>query len=311
MVVLFPMFKKIYSNAKDFNKKALNYYIEKDFNHAIVNLAISAELLGKAFLSKIHPSLIVNNDFDSLLHVCEAGKHSRKSPSNIRTIGAKEVYKRCFQILPELRNYEENLNLLADVKNGLVHLADFEKEIINKVFLPYLKYIKKILEAIETPLDDFFGEFTKLANISIQKSAKEIDIKVQCLLAKSKSDYKNKFKNTEKKVRKSIIDTIVKSYVLEQYNEELIDCPSCNNLSAIISGSHEVVDWEVDFDRDGTPIGGYPVVVLYGASLKCEVCGLKLNSPEEINAVGIESSLTLEDIDPSDFYEEIDYNDIL
>jgi len=305
------MIEKIYCNAKDFNEKALNYYIEKDYNHAIVNLAISAELLGKAFLSKIHPSLIVNDDFDSLLHVCGAGKHSRKNPSNIRTIGAKKVYKRCLQILPELRNYEENLYLLADVRNGLVHLTGFEKEAINKVFLPYCKYIKKILESIDTPLDDFFGEFTKLVNTSIKKSAKEIDIKVQCLLAKSKNDFKNKFKNTEKKVRKIIINTIVKSYVLEQYDEELIDCPSCNNLSATISGSHEVVDWEADFDRDGEPIGAYPVVVLYGDSLRCDVCGLRLNSSEEINAAGIESSVKLEDIDPSDFYEEIDYSDVL
>jgi len=302
---------KIYNHAKDFNKKALNHYVEKENSHAIINLSQSAELLGKAFLVNIHPSLIISNDFDSLLQVCGAGKHSRKSPSNIRTIGAKEVYKRCFQILPELREYEEHLNLLTDVRNGLVHLGDNEIEIINKSFAPYLKYVKKLLEAMETPLDDFFEEFTKLANTSIQKSAKEIDVKVQSLLAKSRNDYKNKFKNTGKKVKESIIDTIVRSYVLEQYDEELIECPACNNLSAIISGSHEVVDWEADFNEDGTPMAAYPVVELYGDSLRCEVCGLKLNSSEEIKTAGIETPVTLEDIDPSDFFEEFDYDDVL
>ena len=51
--------------------------------------------------------------------------------------------------------------------------------------------IPKLLEEMETPLDDFFEEYTELANTSIQKSAKEIDVKVQCFLAKSRSDYKN------------------------------------------------------------------------------------------------------------------------
>lgn len=303
------MKEKILNNAKDFNKKALSYYVEKENKYAIINMSFSAELLGKAFLAKIHPSLIVNNDFDSFLHVCGAGKHSRKSPSNIRTIGAKEVYKRCFQILPKLRDYEDSLNLLADVRNGLVHLGDYEIDIINKVFLPYLKYMKGLLEAIEISFDDFFGEYTTLSNISIQKSVKEVDIRVQSLLAKSRSDYKKMFKNIEKKVKQSVIDTIVKSYVLEKYDEELIECPTCDNFSAIISGSHEVVDWDVDVDSDGTPIGAWPNVVLYGDSLRCEVCGLKLNSSEEIEAAGTETSITLEDVDPSDFEEETGYYD--
>lgn len=300
---------KIYNQSKSFNKKALNYYVEKENCHTIINLSQSAELLGKAFLVNIHPSLIISNDFDSLLHVCGVGKHSRKSPANIRTIGAREVYRRCLQILPELRDFEKQLNLLADVRNGLIHLGDSELEIINKVFLPYLKYIKKLLEEMETPLDDFFEEYIELANTSIQKSAKEIDVRVQCFLAKSRSDYKNKFKNTEEKVKKNIIDTIVKSYLLEQYDEELIDCPACKNLSAIMSGSHEVVNWEADVDRDGTLMGAYPIVELYGDSLRCEVCGFKLKSAGEIKATGTETSITLENIDPSDFYEDVDYDD--
>ncbi len=46
---------KIYNNAKEFDRKGMNYYVEKELKQSIVNLSISAELIGKAFLATIQP----------------------------------------------------------------------------------------------------------------------------------------------------------------------------------------------------------------------------------------------------------------
>ena len=232
---------KIYNNAKEFNQKGMNYYVEKELKQSIVNLSISAELIGKAFLAIIHPSMIVDGDFDSLLRVCGAGKYSRKSPMNIRTIGAREVFKRCFQILPKLKDYERELHLLADVRNGLVHLGEHDIEIGKQIFKPYLKYTKIIFTSMNSSFDDYFGEFSELADANILDATKEIDLEVQKAIIKAKSNFKKRFDSLDEKVKKKIIKTIIASYTLDVYDEDLISCPACGN-DAILSGSHEVTD---------------------------------------------------------------------
>lgn len=296
---------KIYNNAKEFNQKGMSYFINKELKHAIINLSISAELLGKAFLATIHTSIIIDNDFDSLLHACGAGKHSRKSPTNIRTIGARKVFARCFRVLPKLKDYERELQLLADIRNGLVHLGEHDIEISKQVFRPYLKYTKILLETMNKIFDDYFGEFNKLVDANIQDSTKEIDLEVQEAIAKARTNYKRRFDALDEEVKNKIIKTITASYVLDKYDATLIECPACEN-EAILSGSHGVTDWEADFDRDGNPEGAYPIVKLYPDTLKCDICGLILNSIEKLQTVGIETETDLEDVDPADFYEPMD-----
>lgn len=274
----------------------------------MTNIAIAAELLGKAFLAGINICLIVDKDFDSLLHVCGAGKHARKSPGNIRTIGAKEVFNRCAQIIPKLKDYETEMNLLADFRCGVIHLAEYEREFTKKVFVPYLKVTKILLEAMNLSVTDFFVGFNDLVETSIDESAKEINIEVERLIAKAKIDFQKRFEGVDETMKKNIIKSITDSYILTKYEEEISTCPVCDS-DAVIAGTSEVEGWDVDFDRDGNPEGAYPIVKLYGTSFKCNICGLKLNSSEELEIAGIDNKLSVEDVDPHDFYEP-DFDDI-
>jgi|GEM_PF-2172321 len=296
------MKKKILKRSKDFTNKGFKYYVAGENEHFLVNLAISAELLGKAYLADIHPSLIVDRDFDSLLHVCGAGKHARKSPTNIRTIGAKEVFNRCSQILPKLKEHEGIMNILANIRSGLVHLGDHDAELAKQVFTPYLKHVKIILEALNINLEDFFGEFSDIASTNIEDSRKEIDVLVQTSLAKARSDFKQRFQSMEKKVAKGVIETLENSYELIKNEEEHMQCPACKHLG-VVSGSSEVEDWDVDYDRDGNPEGAYPVIRLHCDSFKCKVCELELESSEALESAGMDSCIDMKNIDPAEFFD--------
>jgi hypothetical protein len=301
------MKEKLLENAIDFNKKGISYYVEKDLKHCLINIAVSAELLCKTFLSGINPCLIIDRDFDSLLHVCGQSKHAKKSPGNIRTIGANEAFTRCTQLIPKLKDYEKEMVLLFNFRNGVLHLAEYEKEFAKKVFSPYLKVIQILLETMNTPLTDFFKEYSKLAETNIQESINEINIEVERLVAKAKLNFQKRFDGVEDSLKKSIIKNIADSYALTNY-EKLIDCPVCNS-DAVITGATAGVDWEVDYDSDGTVSGAYPIVQLIAVSLKCNVCGLELNTSEEIDAAGVVSCWDTADVDPADFYEP-DFDDI-
>jgi hypothetical protein len=76
------------------------------------------ELLAKARLAAIHPSLIIDKDFDSLLHACAAGKHTKRLPWQVKTVTATEALKRCTQLHPELLTFESRLKLLAEYRNS-------------------------------------------------------------------------------------------------------------------------------------------------------------------------------------------------
>jgi hypothetical protein len=89
------------------------------------------------------------------------------------------------------------------------------------------------------------------------------------------------------------------------YEDQLSECPACGN-QAVLSGSIDV-DWDADFDRDGTPIGAFPIVTFTPSSFDCAVCGLMLAGSAELNATGLGGSIPLQDVDPSDFYSEPDF----
>lgn len=117
------MKQALLTKSSEWAQKAIRSYLDGQYENFLVNAGIAFELLGKAFLAGIHPSLIVDKDFDSLLQVCGAGGHSKKAPGNIRTIGAKDVISRISQILPQLISYEQELGFLADMRNGAVHIG--------------------------------------------------------------------------------------------------------------------------------------------------------------------------------------------
>jgi len=297
---------KIYDSAKSFIKKAMDAYVASDYQHFFVNLAISAELLGKAFLADIHPSTIINNDFDSLLTVCGAEKHSRKSPARIKTIGAHEVFKRCFQVEPKTKENEQALFLLADIRNGVVHIGDYEKESSQDVFVPYIKYTGRILKAMKKEFDDFFESFSDLAKTNLQDATKGTDKKVQQLLAKAKTSFAERYKGIDSNVIRTIIQAIEGSHMLTQYEEEHVTCPACKSLG-VLSGTAEVIDWGADYDDEsGLPEGEHPIVHLFGNKYTCNVCGFHVEGTEELEAAKIKSEIEIEDVNPEDFYDDHD-----
>jgi hypothetical protein len=78
------MKEKLLKQSTDAAHRAIRHYLKNEFDQFFIQVGISFELLGKARLATIHPSLIIDRDFDSLLHACAAGKHSKRLPGRLR-----------------------------------------------------------------------------------------------------------------------------------------------------------------------------------------------------------------------------------
>jgi hypothetical protein len=77
-------------------------------------------------------------------------------------------------------------------------------------------------------------------------------------------------------------------------------------MQGLISGSYDV-EWEVDYERDGSVSGGYPVVTMTASGFSCSFCDMSLDGAAELKASGLPTTVDIEDADPKDFYEEPDY----
>jgi hypothetical protein len=59
---------KLLKQGVDATQRAIRHYLSGEYDQFFIQAAVSFELLGKARLAAIHPSLIVDKDFDSFLH---------------------------------------------------------------------------------------------------------------------------------------------------------------------------------------------------------------------------------------------------
>jgi hypothetical protein len=103
----------------------------------------------------------------------------------------------------------------------------------------------------------------------------------------------------EPDMRRAVLSAIEGGYQLENWEQDLVDCPACGN-PALASGTYEV-NWDVDVDHDdfGQPflVGAEPTVTFFAGHLECRACGLGLDGLEELRAAGLASSWEMEGID--------------
>jgi len=299
------MKEQLVEKSADAAQRAIRHYLNKEYDQFFVQASVSFELLGKARLAAIHPSLIVDKDFDSLLHACAAGKHSKRPPWNIKSITASEVLKRCTQLQPELKSYELRLMTLADYRSSVVHLGEVPEAEVTELLRAYLAAASAVAKWLGLKPVEMFGEFAEMVSKQLDESLARVQRLVAEKLALAKDNFKQRFAGLDTDQLQALIKLTENRYPLTKYESDLLPCPGCGNLG-MVSGSYDV-DWEPEYDdRSGDVTGAYPVVTLRASGFDCNLCGLALDSSFELEAAGLESSINVEEVDAADFYEEPD-----
>ncbi len=285
-------------------QRAIGHYLKEEHDQFLMQAAMCFELLGKARLATIHPSLIIDRDFDSFLHVCAAGKHAQRPPWNLRTVNATEVLQRCLQLHPGLKDYKDRLRLLAEFRNSAIHLGEIVDEERKEIFHEFLAATALLADEMKISRSDCFGEFEDLVATHLDKSLTEVNRLTAEKLARAKTDYDRKYGALDREDTQGIIKAVESAYSLRRYEDQLTGCPACGNQGLLV-GSIDV-DWEADFD-DGQIVGAYPLVSLIPSNFICNLCGLSLDGSTELKAAGLGEPIHVEDVDPADFYDEPDY----
>jgi hypothetical protein len=296
---------QLLKRSADAAQRAIRHYLAEEYDQFLIHAGHCFELVGKARLAAIHPSLIVDRDFDSFLHVCAAGKHAKRPPWNIKTITATEVLTRCIQLHPALNDFSARLRLLADYRNSAIHLGEIIEEERKEIFHALIASTSHITDEMGTKRTDFFGEFAELVATHLDKSLAEVNREVAERLARAKTMFERRYSALDGTQMQVVVKSVEASYPVDKYERRLIDCPACG-MQGLISGSYDV-DWQVDYDRDGSVSSGYPVVTMTTSGFYCGFCDLTLDDAAELKASGLPTTVDIEDADPQDFYPEPDY----
>jgi|ERR1700722_12454317 len=283
-------------------QRGIRHYLDEEYDQFLIHAAHSLELVGKARLATIHPSLIVDRDFDSLLHVCAAGKHAKRPPWNIKTITATEVLARCIQLHPGLRDFSGRLGLLAAYRNSAVHFGEIVAEEKEEIFNSFIAATSLITDEMGIKRTDFFGESAELVASRLDASLEKVNRDVAERLTRAVIMFKRRFSELDNAQLEVVLKSVEAGYPVDKYERRLIDCPACGK-QGLISGTCDV-DWQADIDYDGSVSGAYAVVTMTASGFSCGFCGLTLDDAAELKAAGLSTTIDVDDADPEDFYEE-------
>lgn len=303
-----PQVSRLLSSAETFAQSALRARLDGDSMVYLLHASTALELLAKAYLASLSGSLIAAHDFDSLLHGCGHSRHARTHPSRMKTITMSEALRRVRQVEPAFKHHEPSLQLLADVRNGVVHAGFLEPGADEAGFVPFLRACDVLLNTIPGgDRSQMWGELVSTVDARLSESAREVELLVTDAIASARLAFEQRYGSMDPAVREGVLSGIESSYGVTKYEQFLVECPACGR-QALTSGSHDV-DWEADWDfADGEAYiaGGYPVVTYLPGYLHCRICELELDGYDQIEAADIPTSWTVEDADPADFYEPED-----
>ena len=297
------MKNSLLSESGDWAQRSIRSYLDADMHKFFVQAGVSFELLGKAFLAGIHPSLIVDGrNFDSLLRVCGAGVYSRRKQRGIRTIGAMEVLKRVTQIKPELSSYREYLEELICLRNGVVHLGSANSDRLDMITADFLRASQILLEACDQAGDIHFGDYNEFVQNFLDKSVRETERLVATKIARARQRYRDTYGHLGEEALEKIVDAFlsIRTSQHEESSSESVACPACCNYG--IASGEAGLEWELGDSEDTGPDVW---VVLHVDHFHCMMCNLSLEGRDEIIAAGLSDKIDL-DLDPEDFYE-VDY----
>jgi hypothetical protein len=299
--------EELTSNARKAARDALEHYAGGELDNFARDATKALEHAAKAALAQLSPVLIAAPDHvESQLYLAGFTAARNAPERRIKTISCRQALERACHLIPTLR--PQDAEQLISVRDGSTHFVVSSKEALQSLITPFLRSFDLLQKHLNLEDADVFGTYADLVKSLRERHTERVDQLVAAKKAHAKHKFAERYDHLDEDTRKEVFRRIEASLVLDGYDEVAVPCPACG-LSAIVSGQHQLESWEADIDRDGTAMGAYPIVTLYADSFRCKACGLHLEGPDELTAAGLQVEIDLEDVDPTDFYIDIDEYD--
>lgn len=288
--------ESLLQKSKQYAKRALGAKHTGDVESYQLYAALAFELLAKASLASIHPSLVVKTDnTNSLLEV-----NGISTGTVIRTIDANEAYARLRHTVTGYTSLDMDASRkLADRRNAELHsgepaFASFPPNLWEGEFWHAAELV---LGSMKLSLDDWLGADAKAPKEQLSALRKARASAVELRIARARVGFAEFKPDGKKKRTKKSIQQIVDSskhldpakyrhlfkYLTER--EWLAECPACGAHGVV--GGDKVFEESADDQSEAEPGFEYIEIGYYPLEFHCPTCGLELVGPEEVVLGGI------------------------
>jgi hypothetical protein len=292
-------YQELFSKSKIYIDKAIRRRDEGDFDEFQLWSSVSLELLGKATLASIHPSLVVDpSKPKGLLVACGHTDSKDLKNDEFKTIPAKTLFDRLNNTInvPKFNNNIKDFCMtLANRRNAELHSASIPFTGVDlEIWLPQFWDVCCILLDFQgKTLINFLGEAeAERATTLINDRTQYLKGLIEARISRCREIYVSEHGKFD---RREII------YDLDEW-EDIVNCPSCEN-TGIVQG--EPIDREYIGTDPENPWLNYFKEIYEITNFKCSYCNLELNGNKEVELAGMETEFEAEIEDQPDY--EPDY----
>ena len=270
--------------------------------------SLALELLGKAALASVHPSLVVDpNHSPSLFAAC-----GKAQSNDVKTIAAKTLFVRLSHLSKSFdKKHQDFCEQIALRRNAELHsgespfsgmaAAAWERE--------FWSAAQCILQMQNESLESWLGSAKAKAPTEVVEKANEArKWEIKDRIARQKEFFGKAFQDPAKRIKaKEKADAFntweVSKFFKEQPEGELLtDCPACG-CNAPIAGAFW--DEELVEHENGDDWYEEKALVTYvSQEFYCPTCELELSGSEEVVAAGLPAEFTHEETRQREFEPE-------
>jgi hypothetical protein len=273
--------------------------------------AISLELLGKAALSFIHPTLVADpNDIDSLLTAA-----GRPVGTTRRSIPAGTLFDRLSKVVPDFEDrMKRECMLMANRRNAELHSGESPIDGLDqRSWVPaFWRAAAVLLAHQEKSLTDWLGESEASRVASVLRDTAELTRQtVEARIERRRDDFERRFPSgsSERKLAESRANSrpLPPNLLNAADAFEDVTCPSCGTRGWLLGsvGNEEYVEAEYE-DSDWGPITFQCLRTTYDVeAFHCPECSLKLEGRDEIAIAHLPADFVREEEQQPDY--EPDY----
>ncbi len=274
-----PTVDGFYESAQVLARMALQAHAQRK-PYVALFAGTSLEHLAKACLTSRSPVLIADlraeSSFPSLL-LLSGG--SVATSSTLRTVGLRGALDRVHHLAP--RADPKNVRTLVDLRDGTVHAAE-NHEAETRIMAAFVKHSDALVAFLRRDRADFWADRVGVADALLERARDEVEHRVMVKLADAEAN----FRGIDEQLL-TALRHIAETGPIDDLTEAHVTCCVCDSV-AVLDGDRDVATRNfADDDTEFVILEDPPLVVVFlPRSLACPVCGLKLDTPDEVEEAG-------------------------
>jgi hypothetical protein len=264
----------------------------KERHHLVALYAGTAlEHLAKACLASHSPVLLAefrneSSSYKSVLYLLDVdavrgtygGRHAdaTSAASQLRTVGLSGALDRMQTFIGPV-SYQEDLRRLTDMRNGSVHAAA-DVEVAMSIMVAFVPHVEALLGDLRRERRKFWGSWLKVADAITTRARDNLTHSVQVKLAAARAT----FRQYREPLVIQALQQVAEAQPLGPA-EAYAECPACGSQGVSAIRVTESVKPREPGEATETSTEGS----LVAESFACRICGLRLNSADEVATAGV------------------------